>query len=174
MISKHRTTVAAFFSEQDFAALNSADFSQLRHYYVRSLSISVPITTAVRKLSMQTAAERILVVDDDPLVLQIMLETLEYAGFEVLAASGGAEACRLVESPDHVALIVTDLNMSDVNGIAVAQWSRTYHPDIHVLFVSGRPDLLTPLAVPYRYLAKPFTVRQLTETVSELLDQPAD
>jgi DNA-binding NtrC family response regulator len=122
---------------------------------------------------MRTAAERILVVDNDPLVLQIMLETLEYAGFEVLAASGGTEACRLVERPDHVALIVTELNIPDVNGIAVAQWAETYHPNVHVLFVSGRPDLLTPLAVPYRYLAKPFTVRQLTETVSEMLVQPA-
>jgi CheY-like chemotaxis protein len=122
---------------------------------------------------MMSAGGRVLVADDDPLVRQVMVDTLEDAGFEVLEASGGAEACRLVEDPDNVALIVTDLNMPDVDGIAVAHWSRTHHPNVPVLFVSGRPDLLTSLAIPYRYLAKPFSIRQLAETVSELLDQPS-
>jgi CheY-like chemotaxis protein len=121
---------------------------------------------------VNNAGWRILVVDDDLLVRQVMVDALQDVGFEVLEASGGAEACRIVDDPDNVALIVTDLNMPDFDGIAVANWARLYHPNIPVLFVSGRPDLLMPLAGPCCFLAKPFSMEQLTKTVGELLDQP--
>jgi DNA-binding response OmpR family regulator len=98
--------------------------------------------------------------------------SLEDAGFEILEASGGAEACRLVEDPDNVRLIITDLNMPDVDGIAVAHWARRHHPEVPVLFVSGRPDLLASLVIPYCYLAKPFSIAQLTKAVGELLGKP--
>jgi CheY-like chemotaxis protein len=49
---------------------------------------------------MDNAGKRILVADDDPVVRMLMVETLEDAGFEILEASGGVEACTL-ERPRH-------------------------------------------------------------------------
>lgn len=121
---------------------------------------------------MSDAGLRVLVADDDALVRMIMAETLRDAGFDVVEASGGAEACRLVEDPDHVALIVTDLNMPDFDGVAVANWARMHHPAVPILFVSGRPDLMQSVADPYHYLAKPFSMGQLAQAVGALLNQP--
>ena len=119
---------------------------------------------------MHGASLRILIADDDPLVRMIMVTALQDAGFEVLEASDGAEACQLAENPDNVALIITDLNMPNADGIAVANWARRHHPNMPVLFVSGRPDLLKALPQPYRYLSKPFSVEQLAKTVDQLLN----
>jgi DNA-binding response OmpR family regulator len=120
---------------------------------------------------MDKAGRRILVADDDPTVRMLMVQTLEDAGFEILEASGGFEACSLMNDPDHVDLVVTDLNMPGADGIAVAEWSRGRHPDVPVLFVSGRPDLLGAFAFPWGYLAKPFKMEELTSKVVELLSR---
>ena len=118
---------------------------------------------------MSEGNTRVLIADDDPLVRMIMVDTLGDAGFDILEATNGIEACRLLDDPDNIDLVVTDLNMPGSDGIEVAKCARTHHPKVPVLFVSGRPDLLTSLPFPYRYLAKPFTLQTLAATVRELL-----
>ena len=97
-----------------------------------------------------------------------MMDTLEDAGFHILEAANGTEACRLLDDPDDIDLVVTDINVPGSDGIKIARCARAHHPKIPVSFVSGRPDLLTSLPC-YRYLAKPFTLQTLTAIVRELL-----
>ena len=113
---------------------------------------------------------RVLVVDDDDLVRGLMAGTLEDAGLDVLEACNGEEACQLLNDPDSIALIVTDLHMPRMDGLALVKWARLRHPALPVLFVSGRPDLLGPVAGRHRYLAKPFSINQLEKVVDEMLD----
>jgi DNA-binding response OmpR family regulator len=123
---------------------------------------------------MDNADRRILVADDDPFVRMLMVETLKDAGFNILEASGGAEACRLMDDPDDVDLVVTDLNMPDPDGIAVAEWARERHQHVRILFVSGRPDLLRACGFSWSYLAKPFKMEELASKVVEMLSRPQD
>ena len=117
---------------------------------------------------------RVLVVEDEPLIRFLMVDTLQDAGFDVLEAPSGVEACRLIDNPDQVDLVVTDLNMPEADGIAVARKARARAPDVPVLFVSARSDLLKSLSAPrpYRYLAKPFSMAQFSAAVDELLGPP--
>jgi len=114
---------------------------------------------------------RILVVDDEPFLRMLMVDQLEEAGFDVLEAASGRQACRLIDDPNHVDLVVTDLNMPDADGVVVARRARAQFPDVPVLFVSGRSDLLKslPAPQPYSYLTKPFSMRQFSAAIDDLL-----
>ena len=115
---------------------------------------------------------RILVAEDELIIRWMMVETLQEAGYDVLEASDGTEACKLIEDPDHIAALVTDLHMPGADGITVAQCARDNKPDMPILFVSARSDLLAtlPAPIPYSYLPKPFLMSDLALAVSKLID----
>jgi DNA-binding response OmpR family regulator len=117
---------------------------------------------------------RVLVVDDEPVIRLLLAETLEEEGFEVLEAPSGVEACMLMEDPDHVDLVVTDLNMPDADGVKVAVCARASNPTVPVLFISGRSDLLAglPIPRPYSCLPKPFSMEEFSQAVAKLLKRP--
>jgi len=116
---------------------------------------------------------RVLLVEDEALIRMLMMETLEEAGYEMLEASSGTEARKLMVNPDHVDLVVTDLNMPEADGMAVANWAREQNPYVPVLFVSARSDLLASIktTAPCTYLTKPFSMKQLAAAVGDLLNQ---
>ena len=120
---------------------------------------------------MHDRRQRILVVEDESLVREVMVEVLTDAGFEVVEASSGAEALHMMDDPDCMDMVVTDLNMPGVDGLAVAYHARRTHAGVPVLFVTARPDLLraSPPPEPVRYLSKPFALAELTGAVSALL-----
>ncbi|HWQ56651.1 MAG TPA: response regulator [Bryobacteraceae bacterium] len=120
------------------------------------------------------AAVSILVVDDDPAVLQIMADILGQAGYRVLLAGGGwnaIEAFEAAASPPH--LLVTDVIMPDLTGPVLAARLRKMRPDLKVLFVSGFHD--TELVQRFvgqqgfALLPKPFTPEGLLRTVEQAL-----
>src|ERR1700733_3964279 len=121
---------------------------------------------------MKHSEGRILVAEDDELIRMLMIETLHEAGFEVLEAGDGAKALTLLEEPDHVRMIVTDINMPGIDGIEMAKRVQASHPGMPVIFASARPDLLQSrdLPEPYRFLAKPYAMRDLTLAVKDMLD----
>lgn len=99
-----------------------------------------------------------------------IVETLTDDGFNVLEASNGSEALKLIDDPDHVVLVVTDVTMPGADGVDVALRARSRHPDVPVLFVSARPDLLSlPRTLPYSHLTKPFRTSDLLAKVRALL-----
>jgi CheY-like chemotaxis protein len=114
---------------------------------------------------------RALVADDEPFVRMLMVETLEDAGYHVLEACDGVEALRLINDPDNIDLVVTDLNMPGCDGAEVAKRARERHPTVPVLFVSGRSDLIAASGAPAPYgsLPKPFTMTELERAVGSLL-----
>ena len=117
---------------------------------------------------------RVLVVEDEPLIRLLMVDTLEEAGYDVFEAASGVEACRLIDDLNHFDLVVTDLNMPKADGVVVAKRARAHTPDVLVLFVSARPDLLKSLSAPrpYSYLPKPFSMEQFSAAVDDLLTPP--
>ena len=114
----------------------------------------------------------LLVVDDEPDVLETMREMLEGAGHRVLDARSGPDAVRV--SDQHggaIDLVVTDIIMPGMNGVDLTDAIAELRPTARALFVSGAP-LSTPLRARMRgvpLLAKPFSAIQLTESVDAVM-----
>jgi DNA-binding NtrC family response regulator len=116
-----------------------------------------------------------LVIDDDEAVLRTVVRALERAGHSVRSASNGKKALRLVEE-ERPELVVTDINMPEMDGMEVISDLTTRGPPIPVVAMSGggrmpREVLLNTAGAlgALRSLAKPFTVEELTRTVERAL-----
>ena len=122
-----------------------------------------------------SGSETILVVEDEDGVRSLMARTLREQGFDVLTASGGAEALEIAgghERPPD--LLVTDVVMPGMTGRELADTLRQQYPTLKVLFVSGYTDdaLLKRGVMEAReaLLAKPFLPRELGARVRQILD----
>src|SRR5262249_57330514 len=83
-------------------------------------------------------AERVRVVDDDPLPLQFVCTTLEEAGYRVQAAAGGAEALGLyTAAAEPFRLVLSDVVMPQMSGIDLARRLRQPHPQGNLVFLSS-------------------------------------
>ena len=115
------------------------------------------------------ARRRILVVDDQPSIRELVVGMLQEAGHAVRTASDAQEAGArfLEEVPD---LLVTDLVMPGTTGQTLAEDLRRHHPGLQVIYMSGYPQdqLHGPLAPDCRFLAKPFQREALLEAIGEL------
>lgn len=103
---------------------------------------------------------RVLVVEDEPTIRFLVSEALQESGYEVIEAVSGDDAVVQLARPESVQLLLADLNLgSPTDGVDVALTARRRHPDLPVLFMSGRPDLVQSSArtpMPYGLLSKPF------------------
>lgn len=114
---------------------------------------------------------RILLVDDEPVVLVLMQRALTDAGYEVLPASNGMEALELAASCQPVDAVVTDLQMPQMGGEALAAAVRQADPALPILFVSGF-KCGQARTLPGPVLPKPFTPDQLVSAIGLLLPGP--
>jgi CheY-like chemotaxis protein len=114
----------------------------------------------------------VMVVDDDPQVLDIERHILERAGYQVLLATSAHDAiARLTEGPP-LDLLITDLDMPELGGDEMVSRIRAIRPDLKVLFVTGHADLLMETPRQWEgeaFLEKPFTEETLRDAVSLLL-----
>lgn len=119
---------------------------------------------------------RVLVVEDDPAVLNLTARLLEQDGYEVLTASNGREGLEisLRDQPD---LVVTDIMMPPPNGIDLCQALRAKGRTIPIIFVSAlesEADQVTGLmAGGDYYLTKPFSAAIFKTTVRAALRRDA-
>jgi PAS domain S-box-containing protein len=117
---------------------------------------------------------RVLVVDDDPLVAELLEDMLEGLGYECRAAPGGAEALELLRSdPTWFDLLVTDRAMPRVTGEDLAREALVLRPDLPVILVTGFSDAparerLEALGV-REVIQKPIRRSQLAEALGRVL-----
>ncbi|MDO8736988.1 MAG: ATP-binding protein, partial [Thermoleophilia bacterium] len=121
--------------------------------------------------------ETVLIVEDDPEILNISRIVLEKAGYQVLSASSPVTALNLAEQHQGViSLLVTDVIMPEMNGKALRDRLVASRPGIKVLFMSGyTADVITHRGVldpGVMFLQKPFSVNELAAKVREVLDKP--
>jgi PAS domain S-box-containing protein len=149
------------------------------------LSFAIPATPAVAATS-STAANavpplRILVVDDDPLVLKSLRDTLEADGHGVTTADGGQAAIDAFLAAraqgDPFPVVITDLGMPYVDGRKVSSAVKTTAPGTIVVLLTGWGQRLVadgdiPPHVDH-VLSKPPKLRELREALARCLDAPA-
>ncbi len=118
-------------------------------------------------------SKRVLLVEDEGLIRLTLAETLEDAGYTVVAAGTGDEACALLGETCCFDVLVTDIQMpGDADGIDVARSFHERHPDGPVVFMTGRPDMLMRvgrLSASEALLRKPFGAAQMLSAIKTLL-----
>ncbi|MBM9538647.1 PAS domain S-box protein, partial [Desulfobulbus alkaliphilus] len=120
--------------------------------------------------------ETILLVEDEPNILEMTTMMLERQGYTVVAAGTPGEAIRLAqEYPGRIDLLITDVIMPEMNGLDLAGNILTVYPDVQCLFMSGYTASVIArhgvLDKEVNFIQKPFTKNDLTTKVREVLDQ---
>jgi signal transduction histidine kinase/CheY-like chemotaxis protein len=128
----------------------------------------------IRKSPPRLKTASILVVDDEPDILEIMQRILGEMGLRVLTAKSGEEAIEsLVQEGQEIRLLILDMVLEDMSGIEIFQQVRRLLPNLPVLFVSGQDymsqnrDLLSQGAA--GFIGKPFSLKDLQKKVIQIL-----
>jgi putative nucleotidyltransferase with HDIG domain len=125
------------------------------------------------KKSRTRKPARVLVVDDETPVRAMIAAALERQGYTVELASGGREALEALEG-NTFNLVLTDIVMQDVNGIALLDRIHSLQPTLPVVMVTAVHDISVAIDAmrrgAYDYLLKPFERDQLLNTVERALN----
>ena len=117
---------------------------------------------------------RLLIIDDNEEILASTKTFLSKRGFYVVAASNGLDALKLYEAAyDNFDLVMTDLVMPNIGGVALISIFKKRTPDLPVIAVTGfgeQPESLAREAQADVVLEKPFKLEDLEKTVKELLN----
>ncbi|TML41044.1 MAG: response regulator transcription factor [Actinobacteria bacterium] len=120
---------------------------------------------------------RILVIEDEPRILDFVSRGLEAEGFSVLGARDGQEGLRLAEAVG-CDLVILDLLLPRLDGLSVLRTLETKQPALPVVIVSARADLTTKLngfGLGARdYLTKPFSFDELLARIRVQLRRPEE
>jgi len=120
------------------------------------------------------ATERILVVDDEEPIREIVTAMLQSSGYQCQQAASGKQALALLTSGDSFELVLSDLMMADMDGIGLLERTKEKYPDMPVVMVTAVHDISVALAAirngAYDYLLKPFEREQLLATVRRALE----
>jgi CheY-like chemotaxis protein len=124
-------------------------------------------------------SETILVVEDEPLILEIATTMLESLGYTVLAASGPADAIRIArEHGGAIQLLMTDVVMPEMNGRLLANHLRAQLPGLRCLFMSGYTANVIAhhgvLDEGVHFIQKPFALHALAAKIREALATEGD
>ena len=118
--------------------------------------------------------DRILVVDDEEAIREIVCAILAAAGYTCKQAGSGMEALALLNSGDMFELMLSDLMMADLDGIGLLERTKEKFPDMPVVMVTAVHDISVALAAirngAYDYLLKPFEREQLLNAVGRALE----
>ena len=108
-------------------------------------------------------AGTVLLVEDDPMVRSILKDMLEDLGCAVVTASCGKEALALLATNKDISLLVTDVNMPEMDGIELGKRAAAMRRDLKTLLISGRGDQTNGFPL----LRKPFDTNSLKKRLQE-------
>ena len=116
--------------------------------------------------------KRILIVDDDPEICETLSDILDEEGYDVVTANDGQEALEKIRQ-DSFNLVITDIKMPIMDGMALLKEIEKSHTDIEVIVITsygneGQQVEATRLGA-YEYLNKPLKVDQLKNIIARAL-----
>jgi len=118
--------------------------------------------------------DRILVVDDEEAIREILSTMLAAAGYACKQAGSGTEALAVLTSGEEFELMLSDLMMPDLDGISLLGHAKEKYPDMPVVMVTAVHDISVALDAirkgAYDYQLKPFEREHLLNTVSRALE----
>ncbi|MFW6115272.1 MAG: sigma-54-dependent transcriptional regulator, partial [Thermodesulfobacteriota bacterium] len=118
-------------------------------------------------------AETVLIVDDEPSIIQSLHGILSDEGFEVLSADGGQKALDIIKEtiPD---IVLLDIWMKDMDGIETLMKIRELHPSLQVIMISGHGTIETAVKATklgaYDFIEKPLSLEKVLLTIQNALN----
>lgn len=115
---------------------------------------------------------RILIVDDDPALRSLLVDTLSGLGYDPTPATDGADALSLLRDPEVLPfdLLITDIKMPNIDGLTLLKKIRRTYPALPVMFITGMVSEETMAAAsPDGYLSKPFRIARLEELIKNAM-----
>jgi len=119
---------------------------------------------------------KILVVDDEPLVLKLLTMQVERIGYSATGAANGPDALALLEKSSFH-LLVTDIMMPGMDGLALMQHALKMQPDLECIVVSGQADLAIAVEAmklgAINYIQKPISMMELEVSLAKGMERLA-
>lgn len=118
--------------------------------------------------------DTILVVEDEDLMLSILKDLLEAAGYRVRTAGDGLQALDLF-SNEEVALVITDIRMANLDGLSLIDKLKDINPEVLVIMITAYSSVESAIAAlrkgVYDYITKPFLNEDILQAVRNALRQ---
>ena len=130
---------------------------------------------AEQKRELQQGIERILLVDDEPMIMKLGQRMLERQGYHVETRASGTDALECFrQDPNRFDLVVTDMTMPGLRGDHLTKEILKIRPDIPVILCTGYSKQISKEKAEElgirAFVMKPLTQRELADTVREVLD----
>ncbi len=156
------------FSRTEVAALTAET-------YVNALSRSdMPVTGFWQSAKAAAQLPKVLVVDDEPVVVNSIRKTLARKAFKVAEAFSGKEAIARIMS-ENFDMVLLDMKLPDANGLELVTDIKKRKPNLRVVIVTGYASIDTAVEAIKRgandYMAKPFTPDELYTTTNRVLNR---
>ncbi len=120
---------------------------------------------------------KVLLIEDNPEILNGLRNFLSRKGYEVITASDGLEGLKIIEAEgDAFSLVITDVVMPHVSGLGIIAIAKRKNPDTPVIAITGmgeHPENLAKEASADVVLIKPFELKELKKHIETLLAEPA-
>jgi CheY-like chemotaxis protein len=119
------------------------------------------------------AGETVLVVEDEPVIRDLIVEVLQDLGYRALEAPDGLSGLRILQSRKRIDLLVTDVGLPGLNGRQLADQAREKRPDLKVLFITGYASNATAangfLEPGMEIITKPFAIEALATRIRSMI-----
>jgi two-component system cell cycle sensor histidine kinase/response regulator CckA len=118
--------------------------------------------------------ETILLVEDDPAVLESVSESLKMVGYRIIKAENAKEALKKMKTHAHVDLVMSDNKMPGMSGMELIHLLKDTYPGLKAILSSGYTDIL-PEAMKdeesgFTFIQKPYTIKEVIDTINGLFE----
>jgi excisionase family DNA binding protein len=128
-------------------------------------------------VSSPTQSKRVLVVDDEPSIRELLSRTLALAEYEVDAVPDGETAASRLRT-ERYDLLMTDLRMPGMDGLSLIRAARRFHPSLPIVIITGFSSEASAIEAVNLgvtgYLTKPFRVPKVLAVAAKALGEPTD
>lgn len=146
------------------------------HVYLPLIATEQKHAPEKPQIVLPGGTERILLVDDEELLVEVMERLLDDLGYTVTSTTDSGEALlQFQEQPDEVDLIITDMTMPHCTGVELAEAALAIRPDIPIILCSGYSEYIGQKEAKVKgirqFLAKPVDKKTLAQCVRQILDE---
>jgi PAS domain S-box-containing protein len=125
-----------------------------------------------RKPRRAAGSGTVLLVEDEPAVLELALGLLQEAGYTVKTATSAGEALALLRQGDEIDVVFTDIMMpGGMNGAELARVVRREFPGVFILLATGYADVIGTIAQEFPLITKPYGREMLLHTLATILGE---
>ena len=114
-----------------------------------------------------------LVVEDEPVIRDLIVDVLQDLGYRALEAADGPSGFKVLQSRERIDLVVTDIGLPGMNGRQLVDYARETRPDLKVLFITGYAENATLangfLEPGMEMMTKPFAIEALATRIRTMI-----